>query len=248
MQMRWDASAYEGQHSFVWKFGADLLPLLDPQPRETILDLGCGTGQLTAKIAESGAEVVGVDNSPDMIAQARINYPSIKFVLQDASRFLLDARFDAIFSNAALHWVKDAEGVVRSIAKHLRPGGRFVAEFGGRGNVESVLTAVREEQGSVDSPWYFPSIPEYGTLLEWHGLELCSAWLFDRPTRLEDPDRGLRDWMDMFGNSLLSKLSPADRDALISRMEERLRPVLFRDGSWWMDYRRLRVFARKLDA
>ena len=233
--MRWDTANYEGQHSFVWRYGADLLPLLDAKAGERILDIGCGTGQLTSKIAESGATVVGLDSSPDMIAQARQNYPGIRFLLADAANFTVDEPFDAVFSNAALHWVHDAEGAVRSIAAALKTGGRFVAEFGGKGNVGALLAAARTILGRDLNPWYFPSAGEYATLLERHGFEIRYASLFDRPTELEDPERGLRDWIAMFGG--------AEMKGIERELEEAVRPQLFRDGRWWMDYRRLRVVA-----
>jgi SAM-dependent methyltransferase len=137
----WNAEQYEGGHSYVWQFGGRLVELLAPRAGQRILDLGCGTGQLTAEIAAAGAEVVGLDSSPEMLGQARQNYPHLKFVLADATSFRLDQDFDAVFSNAALHWVKNAEAAVRSIASALRPGGRFVAEFGGAGNIVQILAA-----------------------------------------------------------------------------------------------------------
>src|ERR1700758_742036 len=120
----WDSALYEDRHSFVWKKAGDLVELLDPKPAERILDLGCGTGHLTAKIAATGAEVTGLDSSTSMIAQARQNFPALKFALADARDFQFDEPFDAVFSNAALHWVHDAEAVIRCVAAALRSGGR----------------------------------------------------------------------------------------------------------------------------
>src|SRR5580700_8966364 len=138
----WDSSLYDDRHSFVWRAGASLVELLDPKPGERILDLGCGTGHLTAKIAEAGVEVTGLDSSTSMIAQARQNFPGLKFSLADARDFRFDRPFDAVFSNAALHWIHDAEAVVRSIAAALRPGGRFVLEMGVRGNIARIRKAI----------------------------------------------------------------------------------------------------------
>ena len=130
MSAGWDSTLYDAKHSFVWKHGASLLELLAPKPGERILDLGCGTGHLTAEIAKAGALVVGLDSSPTMIETARSAYPQLTFVEADARNFTLDAPCDAVFSNAALHWIHDADAVARSVHQALKPGGRFVAELG----------------------------------------------------------------------------------------------------------------------
>jgi trans-aconitate methyltransferase len=233
----WDAERYQSRHSYVFAYGADLIGLLGPRAGEKILDLGCGSGQLTAKIAESGAEVVGVDRSPEMVAEARRNFPSLTFEIGDAAGFTVDGPFDAVFSNAALHWVKDADGAAASVARALRNGGRFVLEMGGKGNTQAVLDAVREGVGPVETPWYFPSVGEYTSLLERHCFEIALATLFDRPTRVEGED-GLEEWLAMFAGSMLG--SAEARRAVANR----LRPTMFRDGAWIIDYRRLRVIAK----
>jgi trans-aconitate methyltransferase len=233
----WDATRYQTRHSYVYAYGEDLIGLLDPLAGEKILDLGCGSGQLTAKIAESGADVTGLDRSAEMIAEARRNFPSLKFEIGDAANFTVDIPFDAVFSNAALHWVKDADGAAASVARALRPGGRFVLEMGGKRNNRAVLDAVREVAGPVETPWYFPSVGEYTSLLERHGFEIAFATLFDRPTRVEGED-GLEDWLAMFAGSML-KSAEARR-----KVAGRLRPTMFRDGAWLVDYRRLRVIAK----
>jgi len=241
----WDAARYQDKHSFVWRYGASLLELLAAQPGERILDLGCGTGQLTADIARCGAHVVGLDNSSDMLADAGKNFPGLTFVLGDASAFEFPQPFDAVFSNAALHWVKDAEGAVSSIARALRPGGRFVAEFGGKGNIASVQAALRTVLGSSadeQSPWYYPSIGEYAPLLERHGLEVRNARLFDRPTPLDGED-GLDHWLRMFGQTYLRQFSPDRASDIVRQLVEQLRPALYRDCIWTVDYCRLRVVA-----
>jgi len=239
----WDAARYQDQHSFVWRFGASLLESLKPQAGERILDIGCGTGQLTAEIARSRATVIGLDKSAEMLAEARKNYPDLQFVLSDAASFRLPEPFDAVFSNAALHWVKDAEGAVRSISQALRSGGRFIAEFGGHGNIASVLAALRAVFGpEADgrSPWYYPSIGEYAPLLERHGFEIRDASLFDRPTPLEGED-GLANWLRMFTGTYLRELQPDRADEAIRQLVDHLRPALYHDGVWTVDYRRLRV-------
>lgn len=237
---RWDAGLYESDHAFVWKYGEDLLPLLDPKPGERILDIGCGTGQLTAAIAAAGAETLGIDSSPDMIGQARQNFPKLRFQLADARSFAVDRPFDAVFSNAALHWILEPRQVVQAVSRALRPGGRFVAEFGGKGNIAKVAAALRAA-GAPDPllTYYFPSVGEYAAILESEGFEVRLATLFDRPTELDDPVRGLEQWLTMFLAKALEVVSPRV-------IEERLRPELFYDGKWHVDYRRLRVIAIRL--
>jgi trans-aconitate methyltransferase len=243
----WDAAAYDEKHAFVWRLAADLLELLAPRAGERILDLGCGTGHLTRRIADSGAAVMGLDIDTGMIEQARRHYPGLRFEQGDAADFTVTKPCDAVFSNAALHWVLDAEGAVRCIARALRPGGRFVAEFGGKGNVASVLAAVQASladhgHGGIPSPWYYPSVGEYATLLERHGLEVRRASLFDRPTPLEGGEEGLRDWITVFGRDFLAGAG-AEREAFLRGVEDRLRPAAFHDGRWVVDYRRLRIHA-----
>lgn len=242
--MSWNAERYEGRHSYVWQFGESLLELLAPQPGERILDLGCGTGQLTAEIAARGANVVGLDSSTEMLGQARQNYPKLKFMLADATRFRLDEPVDAVFSNAVLHWVKNGEAAVQSIAGALCAGGRFVAEFGGKDNIASILGALGEVFGATAEercPWWYPSIGEYAAMLERHGLEVQEARLFDRPTPVE----GMEDWIEMFCGSYFRGLSPAEAKEKMQELVELLRPKLYRDGAWTLDYRRLRVVAAR---
>jgi trans-aconitate methyltransferase len=249
-QKQWDAEAYDRKHAFVFEYGEDLLSLLAPQPGERILDVGCGTGHLTNKIAAAGARVIGLDSSPEMIATGRAAYPEVEFVLADASDFSFAEPFDAIFSNAALHWVERAEAAVVCMARALRPGGRFVIEMGGHGNIERIAVAleaaVRDLLGrEVDARNFFPRVSEYTSLLEKHGFEVRTAHLFDRPTRLEEGDAGLRHWIAMFRGQLLAGVSADEHEAILRRVEDALRPALFHDGAWYADYRRLRVTATK---
>ena len=164
-KQKWDAELYEGRHDFVWRLGEGMVGLLDPKPGERVLDIGCGPGHLTHKIAEHGASVVGLDSSPEMIGQARQNFPHLHFTLQDATAMEFEDEFDAIFSNAALHWMLDPEAVIQGMARALRACGRLVAEFGGRGNVHTIHAAVMNTiarySGSVPSPkHFFPGIGE----------------------------------------------------------------------------------------
>lgn len=250
----WDPNLYEKGHSFVWKYGEELITLLAPRAGERVLDLGCGTGHLTAQIAGSGAEVAGIDSSPDMIAQARAHYPGLRFEVADAQHFSCAEPYDAVFSNAALHWMKNSEGVASTIEKALKPGGRFVAELGGKGNIRSILAAgiaafcevTGSEPDASLNPYYFPSVGEYSTLLEEHHLEVTYAALFDRPTLLEGGAGAFRDWVGMFLNGVLQAIPTQSRAGFVDSLEERLYPQLFHDGRWVLDYRRLRITAVKI--
>jgi trans-aconitate 2-methyltransferase len=247
----WNAELYDSSHSFVWKYGASLIELLSPQPGERILDLGCGTGHLTARIAETPTEVVGFDSSAEMVEQARRAYPALQFEVADARDFDFGTGFDAVFSNAVLHWVKEPAAAIQCIHAALRPGGRFVAEFGGHGNTCQMVEALLRQAanfGAADyqTPWYYPGIAEYSGLLENHGFEVTYANLFERPTPLEGDD-GLKKWFEMFCGSLLNRFGPPERAQLLAAIEADLRPTLFRDGQWQADYRRLRVVALRHD-
>ena len=246
----WNATLYDQKHSFVSEYGKSLIPLLDPQSGESILDIGCGTGHLTNAIAESGAHVIGLDSSASMIEIARTTYPDLEFVVANARNFSFPTPFDAVFSNAALHWIPEAEEVVRSIATALKPGGRFVAELGGKGNVATIISALQQSLREIagieaDFGWYYPSIGEYTPLLEQYGLTVQLALLFDRPTKLEDGEQGLRNWLLMFCRDILENLPDETRSRVIERTEARARDLLFKEDCWIADYRRLRVVAHK---
>jgi trans-aconitate methyltransferase len=246
----WDASAYDTRHSFVWKYGEEVLELLAPQPGERVLDLGCGTGHLTNQIAARGALVVGLDKSPAMIERAQTLYPELRFEIGDAADFEFSEPFDAVFSNAAIHWMKDQDAVAVSIRRVLKPDGRFVAEFGGKGNIKKLRTALHNalDAGGYSlnreaTRRYYASIGEYSTLLESHGFRVRYAAHIDRPTKLEGGESGLRKWLEVFADNELAAVPANERDELIHRVEQELRPDLFRDGSWFADYKRLRVVA-----
>ncbi len=248
---KWDANLYDEKHSFVWKMAAGLLDLLEAKPGERILDIGCGTGHLTAQIAATGALVTGIDRSPEMIQQARSEHPTIPFQAMDARELSFNEKFDAVFSNATLHWITDPEPAVRAISSALKSGGRFVAELGGKGNIEGLMAALRRAWQNLGqpqpfpNPWYYPSVAEYSSLLERHALEVTYALLFNRPTPLEDGEQGLRTWLNMFGGAIAAKLPAHLHEKLISETMREARPSLFRDCHWTLDYRRLRLLARK---
>ncbi|MGB3238535.1 MAG: class I SAM-dependent methyltransferase [Geitlerinemataceae cyanobacterium] len=253
MTNNWNTSLYDEKHSFVWQRGTDLLPLLDAKTGEKILDLGCGTGHLSDRIAQTGAIVLGIDSSPKMIAQARQCYPTLNFEIIDGENLPYHTEFDAIFSNAALHWMTQPERAIEGIWRSLVPGGRFVAEFGGKGNVGTIvealcriLVAAGYPEPTIENLWYFPSIGEYTTLLEQQGFDVSLALLFDRPTPL-DGDEGMQNWLAMFAASLLTEIPTERQPEILTAVERQLRPHLYRNSLWYADYRRLRVVATKPD-
>ena len=247
---KWNAELYDDKHSFVWKMAAGLLDLLDAKPGERILDLGCGTGPMAGEIAKKGATVVGVDRSPEMVEHARRNYPELQFEVMDAREIVFAEPFDAVFSNATLHWIKEPERAVAGIAKALKPGGRFVAEFGGKRNVQELMLAAARAWKKLGlpgapEPWYYPGIAEYSGILEQYGLEVTYANLFERPTPLEDGENGMRNWLKMFGSAFVGELPEERKEAALRAIEEECGGALLRNGQWVMDYRRLRVVGRK---
>jgi trans-aconitate methyltransferase len=248
----WDAALYDQKNAFVWKHGTGVIELLAPQAGERILDLGCGTGHLTNQIALGGTVVIGIDKSNTMIEEARRLYPEIRFEVADAVSFRFDQPFDAVFSNAAIHWMKDQPAVARCIWESLKPGGRFVAEFGGKGNISAIRSALSEAVEAAgekinSEPFarYYPSIGEYATLLEDQGFRVTFATHFDRPTKLDEAEKGLRNWLFTFTDNVIEDLPESKREAVIAQVERALRPKLFRDGSWLADYRRIRITASK---
>lgn len=250
-QHQWDTKLYDTKHAFVSHLGAELVELLAPQRGECILDLGCGTGYLTDKISTSEAEAVGIDSAPAMIEQARANYLDLKFEVADGRNLQFTEQFDGVFSNAVLHWITEPEKAIAGVWHALKPGGRFVAEFGGKGNVKLIISALNNAIQSAGypainlNPWYFPSIGEYGTLLEKQGLQLIYAILFDRPTPLEDREQGIRNWIKMFANSFFKDI-PVDKQAsILAKIENQLRPSLYINSTWYADYRRIRIVAIK---
>lgn len=258
MRTTWDPKLYQDEHSFVWERAKPLLDWLNPQRGEKILDLGCGTGQLTHFLKQSGAKVVGVDGDAAMIEAAKQNYPDIPFHCVDARHFTLQdiqsEPFDAIFSNAVLHWIKPPEAVIECMWKCLKPGGRLVAEMGGQHNMEVVMNSITQalsESGySVTpelNPWFFPSSHEYRALLEGHGFEVLRMEHFERHTPLKG-EHGLANWIQMFGNSFLQGVPEKNLPKILERIEEIARPKLYRDGpdghkTWIADYWRLRFEA-----
>lgn len=248
--MTWDPRSYLDHHRFIIQRGKALADLLAPVSDERILEVGCGTGDVAAYMAERGARVVGIDLSEEMVQAARQRYPEQDFRQMDASQLPFDGEFDGVFSHAVLHWIREPRGVVQGIRRALRPGGRFVAEFGGYGNCarmeQHFAQALSREAGRIyHSPYYFPRLSEYAALLESNGFAVRQVAHFELPTRLEG-EAGLRHWVGQFLAPHLAGLSETRANAVLGHMEDTLRPLAWADGAWLADYRRLRVFAEAL--
>jgi SAM-dependent methyltransferase len=240
---QWSPDVYARHAAFVPELGGDLLAELNAGRGERILDLGCGDGTLTVKIAASGAIVVGIDASPAMVAAARAR--GLDARVGDGQA--LDLPVDGVFSNAALHWMRDADAVIRGVARVLRPGGRFVGELGGHGNVAAIATAIRavcERRGCpTSSPWFYPTAAAYRGRLERHGFVVDRITLFPRPTPLPT---GMAGWLETFAGGMLSVLPAEDRHDAVQEIEALLKPALCDDqGGWTADYVRLRFSARR---
>ncbi|MDP5274294.1 class I SAM-dependent methyltransferase [Chengkuizengella axinellae] len=248
----WDSNLYDDKHHFVSQFGNGVLKLLNAKKEEKILDLGCGTGDLTYEISKSGAEVKGMDLSESMIHKAREKYPDLKFSVDNAATFQTNECYDVVFSNAALHWIKNAPNVVSAISQSLTSGGRFVAEFGGKGNVGQIMKTIKtvlNQRYGINAekldPFYFPSIGEYTSLLEAHGFRVTYCIHFERPTPLEDGERGLVHWLDIFSDDFFQHFTPSEKQDAYVEIVDILKPKLFKNHSWIADYKRIRVMAIK---
>lgn len=246
-KQEWHAQQYNEHAAFVSRLGSPVLKLLNPQPGEAILDLGCGDGTLAYQIQTLGASVVGVDASRSMIASAREK--GITALVMPGESLSFSHQFDAVFSNAALHWMTDYKSVLRGVHAALKSPGRFVGELGGAGNIGAILDAMtavfitNRDFGTFKNPWYFPTVDEYTKALTDAGFKVESIALVDRPTPL---GTGLREWLKVFANFAIAHLTPEQHERFLEQVEAIVKPRLYSTEMGWMaDYKRLRFSATK---
>ena len=244
----WDPERYARNARFVADLGAPVVELLAPQSGERILDLGCGDGALTEKLVAMGCDVVGVDSSKAQAEAARRRHLDAR--VMDGERLRFCDEFDAVFSNAALHWMRDPDAVIAGVYRALKPGGHFVGEFGGDGCVQKIRTALvaalnrRGIDGEAAAPWYFATVEDYSARLGNGRFKVTYIALIPRPTPLPGDITG---WLETFAESFISKVPPNGRTAYVAEVREALRPQLCDEqGVWIADYTRLRFSATKL--
>jgi trans-aconitate methyltransferase len=245
---RWSADDYAKNGRFVSELARPVLDLLAPRRGERILDLGCGDGVLTEQIVATGADALGADLSEELLAAAAARGLKVRKV--DGHALPFEAEFDAVFSNAALHWMRRPDLVIAGVARALKSRGRFVGELGGHGNVAAIATAMRAV-GALHhgdpvkvAPWFFPAVAEYRRLLEQGGFTVETIMLVPRPTPL---DIGMRGWLETFGRSFFEQFEEAERAEVFAEVIELLRPSLCdADGEWTADHIRLRFAAERV--
>lgn len=245
-RQQWSAGSYDTHARFVSDLATGVVDWLSPRRGERILDVGCGDGVLTAELRERGVDVVGVDSSEDFVASAKSR--GLDARLMDGEDLRFDSEFDAVFSNAALHWMPKADAVASGIGRALKPHGRFVAEFGGHGNVAAIVTAMhaigarRGGDPALANPWYFPAPQVYQALLERHGFNVKRIALIPRPVVLKT---GIEGWLMLFRKPFFDQFGAGAQQALTETVDL-LRPALCdAEGNWTADYVRLRVEAVK---
>jgi SAM-dependent methyltransferase len=249
MPQTWNPETYGRDAAFVPQLGSGVLEWLAPQPGEHILDLGCGDGQLTERIVQAGANVTGIDASPKMVAAARARGIAAEEGSAEALPFA-DHSFDAVFSNAALHWIRNQEAMMSEVHRILRPGGRFVAEMGGHGNIAAIRVAFAAMLARLgfaelgDRGNYYPSPEAYTRRLISHDFTVERITHFPRPTPLGAG--GMATWLNTFCRGALDALPENLRENAVAETVALLAPTLCdEDGHWTADYVRLRFIARR---
>ena len=245
--MEWNSLLYDKKHDFVAEYGKGLLEFIPDKKEQTILDLGCGTGTLTAQLVNLGSKVIGVDSSQNMVDKAKEQFSNIEFRVCDALDLPFEKEWDVVFSNAVFHWISDHNTLLQNIHKVLKPRGLLVCEFGAYGNISTIDNAFRKvckELGFVYHPNFnLPTVECFGKLLENNGFIIDMIYDYDRPTVLKDSEQGLANWMNQFFASGLSVMPEDIQAVVLKKVEELTRDTLWNGEEWVADYRRLRAIA-----
>ena len=243
--MKWNSSLYNEKHDFVTEYGKGLLEFIPNNAKQTILDLGCGTGTLTKQLVTLGSKVVGVDSSPSMINKAKEQFENIEFMVCDALNLPFEKEWDIVFSNAVFHWISNHNALLKEIHKVLKPHGMLVCEFGANNNIATIeqafIKACKELGYNYASKFNFPTAEMFGELLEDNGFTINSIYEYDRPTVLKDEEQGVENWIRQFYASELSDMSSDTQRKLIHEVEDLTRDKLWNGKAWVADYRRLRA-------
>lgn len=245
--MEWNSILYDKKHDFVAEYGKGLLEFVPRNKKQTILDLGCGTGTLTVKLLDFGNKVIGVDSSQNMIDRAKENFGNIEFITCDALALPFEKEFDVVFSNAVFHWINDHNILLHNIFKALKQNGLLVCEFGADGNIatiENAFAKVYTDFGYEYTPKFnFPTMNAFGKLLETNKFIINKIYDYDRPTKLKDNEKGLNHWIKQFFEAELSSIPENIQAEIFEKVEELTKDTLWNGKEWVADYRRLRVIA-----
>jgi len=247
--MKWNAELYQGKHGYVAEYGKELLEYVADDKTQVILDLGCGTGELTNELAQKASVVIGIDGSESMIRKAGEMYPEIEFHVMDACSLKWQDYFDVVFSNAVFHWIQNQPSLLKGIYHALKPDGKLICEFGANGNIAKIQKSfhdVTKKYGyDYANPFYFPTTHEYKQLLEQVGFNIELIVDYDRPTVLKDGEFGLRNWLKQFFARDLSNFTTNRQVDIFETIEKSLYSDLWNGKQWIADYRRIRVIASK---
>lgn len=245
--MQWDSSLYDKNHSFVSQYGCELLKYLPQNKQQKILDLGCGTGDLSYELSKLCQKVVGIDASPQMISLAREKFPNLDFRVCEGLSMTFKDEFDVVFSNAVFHWISNHNLLLENIAKALKSAGILICEFGALGNIESIENAFKLALGRQGFAYTmklnFPDADSFSKLLKQNHFEIIELSKFDRPTPLENNEEGLRIWLKQFFNSQLDELPLQIQEKIFEEVETLTKDKLYHNRVWILDYKRLRVIA-----
>ena len=245
--MEWNSTLYDKKHDFVAEYGKGLLEFVPKNDEQAILDLGCGTGILTFQLADLCNKIVGVDSSQSMIDKAKEQFGNIEFKVCDALDLPFENEFDVVFSNAVFHWINDHDTLLKNIYKVLKPQGLLICEFGANGNIARIETAFEKACNSLgydyEPKFNFPTVEDFGKLLESNGFVIDRIYDYNRPTVLKDNEQGLVNWVKQFFVSELAVMPEHIQAMVFEKVKDLTRDVLWNGAEWVADYRRLRAIA-----